>query len=184
MNIAAAAVPNGYCTVQGCWTVVSTLKATFRGGGWYGYYDTAQRRSITLGRMTLSYTVNLVGYRIDATPFHSIASRRTKNTTLTGYIAYLSRGYPSGNKIEPIIYSPCGFRAPQQACQFGRYSSYQYTIAKAVFTGKAQWTDPYAAGTWNMWAKSPEMWRSTNGWRFNSPIQVVAYRAGAGWAPR
>ena len=181
--------PGSYTTYSGTWTVASNLAFShFRGGGYYGYHNARLNKSITLGRMTLDYSVGLANTQIRVYPFYSQSTRGTRNTTLTAQILYLSASYPNGAAASVMRSSPCGGRASHMLCAYyGTYVNYQPSIHKAVFVGQARWNDPTFSGTWHFWAKSAEFWRSTyraRGWRYYyAPIRTVPLRAGAGWQP-
>jgi len=181
---AQVAASSGYCTYQGCWTHVSTVKSEFLGSGYYGYGKTV------LGSVHLGFTVSMSGWGSSSKPLYAYTTRGTKSTVLTGERWYLSASYPGGkgtNAGATWRTNPCGARVAYQSCQWPNtlgYQSYEPANAKITIFQEATWSDLSSAypGKWYFYAKSIVMLNSSTGYHV-SGVTLPATPALGGYSP-
>jgi hypothetical protein len=184
LSATAAALSQGYCTYQGCWTIVDSAHETFRGSVYYFYGSTQ------LGQVTLTANVLLNVYTIRTLPFASLSSRGTRTTVLVGDRLYVSDYYPGGNTESFGAYrqqTSCSARGSGISCAWipsTGYSTRETTVQKVTMLSETTWSDPSSAypGHWHFWAKSVEADRATNGTGYHFGVLTLPVTpASAGW---
>lgn len=125
-SVAAAAGTSGhgFCTYQGCWSVIDSVRTTHKSTITYGYGKTK------LGTGTFYFKTTASGGRNVSDWFYFTSTRGTRSTKLEAERLYLSSAYPGGNRISPPSTSmqPAGREEHTSSAGFHRAEQSPTTI--------------------------------------------------------
>ena len=186
-SVAAAAGTSGhgFCTYQGCWSVIDSVRTTHKSTITYGYGKTK------LGTGTFYFKTTASGGRNVSDWFYFTSTRGTRSTKLEAERLYLSSAYPGGNRISPRKYvnATCGPRGAHKQCRFpsGRAVTNDDRVARYTIKHTATWSDASSAypGRWFIMAKSVKYRRSSTGLSYiaDSQARRPSSPAGSGYYP-
>lgn len=181
----AAPGEHGFCTYQGCWDQLDSVRTTYKGEITYGY----GKKILGLG--TLYFKTTASGSR-NVSDWYYLASTRGRGTTeLTVERLYLSDDHPAGKALSPPAQThfKCGARSAYVKCRFpsGRAVTIGRSVAWYTMKHEATWTDISSAypGHWFAMAKSVKYRRSSTGKSYiaDSKARRPTFPAASGYLP-
>jgi hypothetical protein len=141
----------GYCKIQGCWSVYSEVASGYSATGYFGYGDTQ------LGEVQLYFEVTLKGAQSRSRPVRFESSAAVVNLIFEGNRLLYTPRYPAGIPVGGAGNSHLAGKIPAgETVQWtpNGYKAYYNKASEQSVWHEWSWNMAGHPGTWYFWAKS------------------------------
>ena len=141
----------GYCRMQGCWSVYSEVASGYSATGYFGYGDTQ------LGEVQLYFEVELNGAQSRSRPVRFESSAAVVNLIFEGNRLSYTHRYPAGIPVGGAGNSHLAGDIPAgETVQWtpNGYKAYYDNASEQSVWHEWSWNMADYPGTWYFWAKS------------------------------
>jgi hypothetical protein len=170
----------GYCKIQGCWSVYSVTKSGYSATGYFGYGDTQ------LGEVHLYFEVTLKGAQSVSKPVRFESSAAVVNPIFEGNRLLYTPRYPAGIPVGGAGNSHlAGNIAAGETVQWtpNGYKAYYNKASEQSVWHEWSWNMADYPGTWYFWAKSVSLVNVGEGtYHFGHDDDLGENPAGSGYS--